>query len=58
MVIEIKSRQPSGKRSNNYMEKHHALLGKIHYKWPCSIAILTQPEGKSHEIPGNQTKFH
>ena len=41
MVIEIKSRQPSGKRSNNYMEKHHVLLGKIHYKWPCSIAILT-----------------
>ena len=28
------------------MENHHVFLGKNNYKWPFSIAILTQPEGK------------
>ena len=22
------------------MENHHAINGKTHYKWPCSIAML------------------
>jgi hypothetical protein len=22
------------------MEIHHAINGKIHYKWPCAIAML------------------
>jgi hypothetical protein len=25
--------------------------GKIHYKWPFSIAILTLPEGNQHDPP-------
>ena len=27
------------------MKNHHFIAGKIHYKWPFSIAILTYPEG-------------
>ena len=30
-----------GQRYKKTMENHHVFHGKINYKWPCSIAILT-----------------
>ena len=31
---------PSGELLHNYGEIHHFIAGKIHYKWPFSIAML------------------
>ena len=35
---------PSGK-TNITMENHHAINGKINYKWPFSIAMLNYRRG-------------
>ena len=35
--------KPSGKLT--YLWKTTISNGQIHYKWPCSMAILTSPEG-------------
>ena len=32
---------PSGKRLHSELERSTIFNGKIQYKWPCSIAILT-----------------
>ena len=30
---------PSGKHTKNELDNHHAINGKINYKWSCSIAV-------------------
>jgi len=39
-VGELSSRLPSGKRLQKTMERSTVFNGKIHYKWPFSIAML------------------
>ena len=39
--IWIINHLPSGKLTFCYGKIHHFVAGKIHYKSPCSIAILT-----------------
>ena len=41
----MSSKLPSDERLHFAMENHHAINGKIDYKWPFSIAMLKKPEG-------------
>ena len=42
---------PSGKRLQNYGKIHHVQWVNPLFLWPFSIAMLTQPEGISINIP-------
>ena len=45
---------PSGKQTHIAMENHHAIDGKSHYEWPCSIVMLNYQRVPRGEI----TKKH